>query len=229
VNADIEVRVRCSGRLHRIALTYRGPLVLLDHPDLKTVETLAALAGEEPRCLQVLRAWRKGWCYYLPRQLWKAWGLAYYLRCKRQERKVLDLLHMPWPGRAYKLVQILAAQAIQACDYRRPRGRWREGGLSPEVDVLFPSGGVSTPRIAGFRVRESDGSYVAVVQVALPRRWLRLAWRGMATALDPQGRRVFVLDVLQENPLIVLAGRQGRGYSIHPAPARLEGGRLKWL
>ncbi|WP_206707832.1 hypothetical protein [Koleobacter methoxysyntrophicus] len=58
----IEVRVRCSGELHRIVLNEKGQLVLCNHrePGRKKADMVTmALTGRKLRCYEVLNAWRE--------------------------------------------------------------------------------------------------------------------------------------------------------------------------
>lgn len=56
----VAFRVRCSGSLHRIRLTRRGKLCLLDHDaeSCASEKALLALGGAPCRCFQILKAWR---------------------------------------------------------------------------------------------------------------------------------------------------------------------------
>ncbi len=231
----VEVRVRCGSAIHRIALTSRGRVVLLDHPDLGAERALAALAGELPRCLQILEAWRRADCDRLPDALRKARYDRLALAGERKDRRQrhTDPLSCALRDRARRRVRRLAMQALDDCDYRMSRSRWAGGDHIVRVSVSTTQH--TRPSIKGFseKVWSANGKWSgtnSVLEVALSLRWWRVARRGLATALDPDGRRVFVLDVVREDPLIVLAGRQGRGFEVYPCEARVdEGGRLRWL
>lgn len=54
----VRARVGCQGVDH-VVVWRRGALALAHH-DLAAEEALAALGGEPPRCLEVVRAWRAG-------------------------------------------------------------------------------------------------------------------------------------------------------------------------
>ncbi|MEA3078214.1 MAG: hypothetical protein QOF60_3122 [Actinomycetota bacterium] len=53
---SIDVAVECNGAGHTVRY-HRGSIVVLDH-DLAGERSLQALGGDEPACLDVLRAWR---------------------------------------------------------------------------------------------------------------------------------------------------------------------------
>lgn len=58
----IEVKVRCSGELHRIVLSENGQLCLCDHRgrDRKKADTVTmALTGRKLKCYEILEVWRE--------------------------------------------------------------------------------------------------------------------------------------------------------------------------
>ncbi len=233
VGKAVEVRVRCSGGMHRILLTERGDLALPHHEDLEAERVLSALTGEKSRCLEILEAWRKGRIGLLPQGLKEARRATLELKLEREKRRVgrndpllVDSLKYRLPHR----VKDLAESALMECTYRKaPDGHM--------VFVIVRSG--ARPHIKGsLQVRRRNKSWweqgkeekTSVVVVEIPYRWFRLWKRGLATALDPKGKRVFVLDLLQEEPLTVLVGRQKKGHTIHPQKARaVKVGGEWWL
>jgi hypothetical protein len=63
IQKQVEFKVRCGGRMHKIILTKRGRLVLCDHQDKNAsnaVAVQAALGGPKLKCPDVLAAWKDG-------------------------------------------------------------------------------------------------------------------------------------------------------------------------
>ncbi len=215
--------VRCGGRNHRILLTKKGKLVLLDHPHLEEDLTLAALTGEKPRCLEVLEAWRKGRVGLLPQRLktegYRAKAKRYLRRREKWEGR--DPLRSRLKGRLRLKLEAEAWRALKACSYEGAKG------------AIFVEVG-KDPHIEGAK----DGWH-AKVRVHLPLSWLLLWRRGLATALSPEGKRVFVLALLEEGeaPLVLAGWEREKDYSLRsqilPRKARAfrKGGewRLEWL
>lgn len=53
---EVTIRIRCSGRIHRVTMRRHGRVTLHDHTkaDLRARETLGALGGKPPECLRVM-------------------------------------------------------------------------------------------------------------------------------------------------------------------------------
>lgn len=232
MNTDMKVSVWCSDKLHRLTLTARGALVLHAHADLAAERALAAISGDMPRCLQVLEAWRTRQYAALPRRLATVRRERDVVAHDRAARRaVIDPLTLPLRLRAEQRLRELVVHALASCDYRRARSRWAGGEHRVSGGVRYD--GAATITGTAERVWSRNGKWSgtnSVVKATVPLRWIRLYRRGLATALTAEGERVFVLDVLREEPLHVLAGRQRRGFQVRPWRARVgEDGTLRWL
>jgi len=223
-------KVRCGRHMHTIGLTPRGALVLCDHPDVNTELALVALGAPTPYCLSILQSWRDGDYAILPDEIYPALIKALERRDDRQRaaRESADPLEVPFHIRAKERVRAMAEEALRQCGYRRSHTMWVGGehivtAYIGEPDIVGSSSGVWR---LGFH---GTNGWIDVT--------IRLSWysrvyrRGLAVVGGS-----FVLDVIAEDEkgLIVLAGRQGRGYDVHPARARVfvdESGeyRLVWL
>ncbi len=224
VEKPVEVEVACSGEVHRIRLTEKGDLVLLDHPDLESELVLSALTGEwSPGCPAFLGKWREG--YFIPMGPKVYGAIARRNEERRKARKASDPLEEPLEVRLGRRATSLAEKALKSCDYRRSPERHSDFAL------VHPDYAPSISGI-GYPDEPIPGSFSSIT-LKLPPRWLKVYKRGLATALDPEGKRVFVLDILEEDPLVVLAGKQGKGFRVHPQRARAfregEDWRLEWL
>jgi len=223
-------KVLCNRYAHTIGLTPRGALVLCNHPDLETELALVALGAPTPRCLSILQSWRDGDYAVLPDEIYPALIKALEKRGDRQRaaRESADPLEVPFHIRAKERVRAMAEEALRQCGYRRSHTMWVGGehivaAYIGEPDIVGSSNDVWR---LGFR---GTNSWIDVT--VRPSWYSRVYKRGLAVVSGS-----FVLDVISEDEkgLIVLAGRQGRGYDVHPARARVfvdESGeyRLAWL
>ncbi len=221
------VRVRCGRRFHRILLTAKGKLVLLDHKDLEAHRVLYALTGEKPRCLEVLEAWREFASLALPKGLQEANVAALQRGLERRVGRFSpDPLEVPLEERLKRRVGALAREALLGCGYRGLGNRM----VRVAVEV-YPPGSLEEGHIEGIW-EKGNPWWDLELRAYIPLRWVRLWRKGLATGLDPEGRKVFVLDILQEDPMVVLAGKQAPGLKVYPQEAQAveEGGvwRLMW-
>ncbi|KNZ70325.1 hypothetical protein Tfer_0885 [Thermincola ferriacetica] len=232
----VSVRVRCEGALHTISITPSGAVVLHDHPDIKADRAFEALGGEPCRCLKVLETWRRGvkLPFYrrdLPAGLRPAFDAGREKAAARRRRNAkADPLSVPFATRAAARVARLAGKALETCSYRRSRTSWAGG--NHEVCVR-----IGDPVISGSssRVWSHNGKWPGTdsyVSAAVPLQWFSRVWRRGLAVVDG----CFVLDVLSEDDkgFTVLAGKQGRGFEVHPARAKIikakDGSyRLRWL
>jgi hypothetical protein len=63
VKDNVEFKVRCSGKMHRILVTPRGHFVLLDHKDPiknKAFMVQASFGGPKVKCVALLENWKGG-------------------------------------------------------------------------------------------------------------------------------------------------------------------------
>jgi len=222
--------VRCGRHVHTIGLTPRGALVLCDHPDVNTELALAALGAPTPRCLSILQSWRDGDYAVLPDEIYPALIKALERRDDRQRaaRESADPLEVPFRIRAEERVRAMAEGALKQCGYRRSHTMWVGGehivaAYIGEPDIVGSSNDVWRLGFHG-----TDSWIDATVRLS----WYSRVYKCRLAVVGG----FFVLDVIAEDEkgLVVLAGRQGRGYDVHPARARVfvdEGGeyRLVWL
>ena len=222
--------VRCGRHVHTIGLTPRGALVLCDHPDVNTELALAALGAPTPRCLSILQSWRDGDYAVLPDEIYPALIKALERRDDRQRaaRESADPLEVPFRIRAKERVRAMAEGALKQCGYRRSHTMWVGGehivaAYIGEPDIVGSSNDVWRLGFHG-----TDSWIDATVRLS----WYSRVYKCRLAVVGG----FFVLDVIAEDEkgLVVLAGRQGRGYDVHPARARVfvdEGGeyRLVWL
>lgn len=219
-------RVRCNGARHEIAVTPSGALVLRNH-NLSAEKALIALGGSSCRCLQVLDAWKRQNRNALPAGLKAAFDAA---RSKPRFRTVPDdPLLIPFQARAAARVTAVAEKTLADCVYRRSQSSWAGG-------EHIVSARIGQPDISGHgeRVWSANGKWPGTnscITATVPLTWfIRVYRRGLAVV-----NGCFVLDVISEDAkgLTVLAGRQGRGFDVYPARARIvqteDGRRLRWL
>jgi len=227
-------RVRCSGHMHKISIAKSGALVFHGHPNgMKAERAFAALGGEPCRCLQVLDAWKIRKRQKLPAVL----QLALDETVKRKNEQMLkihggiDRLKLPIDLRVARKVSRYANEALKKCSYRRSQSTWAGGNhhisvvVKPEIDI---SG--STNRVWSKNGKWSGNDSYINAAVALT--WYSRVYRRGLAVIDG----IFVLDVLSEDEkgYTVLAGKQGRGFSVNPHRARVtktkDGSyRLRWI
>lgn len=229
MSTTTSVRVRCDGHLHTISLTPSGAIVLHDHPDRAEVErAFAALGGEPCRCLQVMDAWRRKNRSALPADLRPAFDEA-RARAEKRSRRAIDPLTIPFVSRASARVTKLAKAALESCSYRRSKTRWAGGDHIVRVRI-------GQPGISGYgeRVWSSNGKWPGTdsyIIATISLSWFTRVYRRGLAVVDG----CFVLDVLSEDEkgITVLAGKQGRGFEVYPAQARItakDGSlRLRWM
>jgi len=177
-----------------------------------------------------LQSWRDGDYAVLPDEIYPALIKALEKRGDRQRaaRESADPLEVPFRIRAKERVRAMAEEALRQCGYRRSHTMWVGGehivaAYIGEPDIVGSSSGVWRLGFHG-----TNGWIDVTVRLSW---YSRVYKRGLAVVSGS-----FVLDVISEDEkgLIVLAGRQGRGYDVHPARARVfvdESGeyRLVWL
>jgi len=221
-------RVRCSGQLHAISITGRGAVILHAH-NLKSERTMVALGGEPCRCLQVLEAWRARDRKSLPEGLRPALDAT----TRREKKKRVDPLSLPLRDRLTKKMQEIARSNILSANYRRSQSTWAGGD---HVVLVYPDRGILPASISGGsdRVWSNNGKWSgnnSYIHATLSPLWLiRVYKRGLAV-VDGS----FVLDIITQDDkgITVLAGKQGRGFEVNPAQARVifdgDTPRLRWV
>lgn len=226
------VRVRCDGHMHTISLAEGGTIVLRNHRNIQAEQAIRALGSEPCRCLKALEAWRNRDRQALPAELRPMLDAAIARHAGRSaaQREHIDPLTLSLRERVARKTIPVAKAALESCFYRRSTTSWAGGN---HFAIIY----IGRPAISGCgdRVWSSNGKWPgtdSVVSATVPLTWLaRVHRRGLAVVDG-----CFVLDVLDEDEkgITVLAGKQGRGFQVHPCRARVyqdAGGnfRLRWL
>lgn len=217
------VRVRCSGAMHAISVT-AGRLRLENH-SLKAERSFVALGGEKCRCVQILDAWREQDRKVLSPALCLELTAAHTAAAskKKNHQTARDPLLSPLAVRLATRVTAAAKKSLIACGYRRSQSGWA-GGEHYAGSYISPH-----PTISGWsdRVWSDNGKWSGSnshVSAGVPLGWYsRVYNRGLAI-IDG----CFILDVFPGE--VVLAGKQGRGFEVYPAPAKISStGKLQWI
>jgi hypothetical protein len=219
----VMVRVRCMGRMHRIAYAAGAQdVLLLDHPaeELPRLLGLNAVGGG-CRCAQVYQAFRVRNAWHVPPRLRRLMPLP--------PPKLRGLTSQaPLPDEATQSLAAAVMAAAARCNYPRATARW--GGGHHYVDLTVVAGDrpcaalgrrednrLKDPRLMGGN---------SALQLHVHADWLTRV-HGAGLALIPlQGRpqkHLLVLDVLRDSPLTVLAVRPGGGFQARAWPALVEG------
>lgn len=204
--------------------------MLHDH-HIPADRALVALGGNPCRCLQVLEAWQDRNRAKLPAALRPALDAAEEKRKDRFGRWRADALLVPIRHRAEARVKQTARRALMSCDYRRSQSSWAGGEHFVSVFIG------SMPDIWGRsdRVWSDNGKWSgnnSYVAARVPLSWYRQVYCRDLDVIDG----CFVLDIIAEDDkeVVVLAGKQGRGFKVHPRLAKIitakDGTRrLRWL
>ena len=210
--------------------------MLHDHPARTEEKAFEVLGGAECRCLQVLEAWRKRRKEDLPASLRPALKAAEERHQERRKAVAMsDPLLVPVEYRIARRITSLAKDCLEECSYRRSTSKWAGGDHTCTVDFIFDQS--QKPSISGWadkvwsdnRKWSGNDSYITA---CIPLRWYSSVWKRGLAVVDGY----FVLDVLGEDEkgIVVLAGKQGRGFDIYPCQARIttakDGSRrLCWI
>lgn len=203
----IRSHVVCKGADH-VVVWRRGALALAHH-DLAAEEALAALGGEPPRCLEVVRAWRAG-------LVEAAAAPAVFFSAGAKGRKpVAHVVRgggapaLPEPLRRIRLLTLLLGRSLSWTQ----RGEVGARAYGPLASLRVPGrdlavvGGAEGPSLSTIR-----GQHL----VTLPVRWLTHVWARELEVVDgtfvtdaarrqgPDGRlRLVVLEWEGPTPSLV--------------------------
>jgi hypothetical protein len=174
---DVEAKVRCSGKMHRILVKTGGEIVLLDHlHDAKEREALARLGGTPCRCLlvkqqliavlrQQLRPARRA--PVLPDKLKE---VAEERLAARRQQYILGHGRPYRPHRMTVKDRFDAKQHAIMCDqardidralrdaletlpYREGQSAWVDCASTVSVDVRLPASGILDCTVSGVSVK----------------------------------------------------------------------------
>ena len=223
------VQVRCSGALHRITLDQNGRLALHDHKKSDHEHAFAALGGQPCRCIEVRQAWQRGNRAKLPQKLRKKMDDAILIKQSRMDSNNGDPLDMPIIYRLNLRIKAAVHQLLNSCGYRKTQSTWAGGNH-------YVSVAIGDPDISGESdiVWSSNGKWSgtnSTFSVQVPARWYTKVYKRGIGVVDG----IFVLELIQvlsPDKLVVLAGKQGRGFSINPCRAVItydgNNWNLKW-
>lgn len=239
---EARCQVRCNGRLHTILRTKSGRLVLCNH-NLKAEKARMELGGSECRCLEVLRLWRglhdpegkeRPVAYYrgkegIPQPLQSAYKYRWLDQQYRlyNTQNGYDSLTLTLQDRHEQMVRSLVQQELLKCRYRKSPVT---GGHRVEVTVCLRA---SSPVVMarGFDQHNYFGGRSASIslwQVTVPLLWYYRVYKRNLSVIDGH----FVLKVLADDPLTVIAVGQGRGFDLTICEATVHdavgGPQLYW-
>jgi hypothetical protein len=242
------VTVTCEEEHHRIAVTNKGSLSFFDHDRSLGLEDFGLREAGEPskhECGRIYRLWQEGRTYNLPDGLTEAYGqLAEAKKSEREKRRCHRHNDRP-SGRKERLVQDAESAACAACrggddllvearDRYHARVR-RTADECLQISQAYRTGHRHNwharvgpkPSIESDMEREWDRydekSYpITSITATVTLSWLR---KVHARGFTHVGGGHFVLDVLSERPdgkLVLLVGKQSRGYGVTPAGATYD-------
>jgi hypothetical protein len=218
----------CRGGTHRIALSRRGSLVLLDHPDLARERDYIALGGDVPNCLGLLRLLSRDTRFHgeVPAELRPYVEAA---SRKREERSHRKLVMTSWQytctvkERWHALIRLAAWSALSFCQYDFPGP---PGSFDFTVPACYSVGEpLEQPALCWQSPPKGNAptgfADHGTLNLLLPWRWWRAVHKAhIATVYLPPGwyahpRQLFVQDNLtpgQRNPLVRVLVQDADGW-----------------
>jgi len=226
------MQIPCSGETHKVSITKTGHLVFHDHADnFKTEKTFMSLGGMACGCYDFLDRWKRGRFeasrYFVENKPfydifldgWEVSDKRNKLRARMQTDRLEVNIHTLRYG---KKISQIAYDTLSQCKYRKPKNKRTGNARNTLVSALQNE----PASIRGYQIVES------YIEVNVRYSWYTKVYKRGLAVID--GR--FVVDVLSkdDNGILVLAGKQGRGYEISTAKAYIKTKQdgtktLKWV
>lgn len=227
------VSVRCSGKIHKLRMDGRGHWLMLDH-DYSGQKNLQILGNSGCRCYEVITTWgqiiRDGALYnldFLPQQLRPIVRDLARRSSRRRElnenaRKYENLSAVE---KILRKTRLVAEAEMESLQYRRSCSSWVDVShyivVETAADLYFTqarqkkslSASATTSRRWSKNGRWSANDSCHAITIAAT--WLYSVYNKDLSIIDDH----FVLAVLSEKPLLVVAVRQGRGLGIYAQKA----------
>lgn len=217
--------VKCGDKQHRIGLTVDGKLSFFDHNSTDALEEKVRVMGRMPpgsRCAAVQQAWIENDRYRLPKEL-REWCNHFHYRGHKDNRKQANdpLVEHTARERARWRVIEQASKSLRECAiYHRSSHHTESVRIAAKGEDLHILCYTSNKR--------SGGKYSAETEFRLTvgLGWFQRVYRRDHAIIDGH----FVVDVINERPLIVRALKQSRGYNLILTTASVgRNEKLKWI
>lgn len=216
---------------HQIAVLTSGELVFFGHgDDLGIEDMMLKKAGLGPAyaCTRILRHWVENSYMLLPALKEARAQVTNQKRRERRERQQItdDLVDSTLRQRWTTRVRPIARKLLEKAEYRT-------AVTTGNGENHFWNLSIGEPHIEGLTEREWD-TYEeknipkTTISAKVPLRWYKRVYLQDLAIINGS----FVLDNLgprRDGSLVLLVGKQSRGYKVHVRSAVLKKGKLKWL